>query len=81
MLVAIQVVQLGALLVLPPLASLISLATIFWLIWAFTGFVTELHGFKHGILVLAGVMLAMVLTLFAIAIFLAIIGISPRESL
>jgi hypothetical protein len=75
----IQAVQLLAMIVLPPLAALIALATVIWALWAFANFVAELHGFQNPFLVLGGVILSMIVLFFAIAMFLAILGIAPQE--
>jgi hypothetical protein len=79
MLVLIQAVQLGALIVLPPLAALIALATVVWLLWALANFVTELHGFQNPLFVLAGVILTIIVLFFGLAMILAILGVTPQE--
>jgi hypothetical protein len=80
MLVLIQAAQVVALAVVPPLAAILAVATLVWLIWAFANFVTELHGFQNPMLVLGGVVLAMIVLFFAIAIVLAMLGITPQEA-
>jgi hypothetical protein len=79
MLVLIQAVQLFALVVLPPLAALIALATVIWLLWAMANFVTELHGFQNPLFVLAGVILTIIVLFFGLAMILAILGVTPQE--
>jgi hypothetical protein len=77
----IQLVQLFVLLVLPPVAALIAVATIIWALWAFANFVTELHGFENPFFVLGGVILSMIVLFFGVAMLLAMLGITPQESL
>lgn len=79
MLVLIQSVQLAALIFLPPLAALIALATVIWLLWALANFVTELHGFQSPLLVLGGVILTIIVLFFGLAMILAILGVTPQE--
>ena len=45
--VLVQVVQLVALALVPPLAAALAIATILWALWAFANFVAELHGFQN----------------------------------
>lgn len=73
----IQVLQLVLLLVAPPLAGILAIATLVWILWTFANFVAELHGFASafvvlGVTVLSGVGLVLGLTLIA-----AILGLSP----
>jgi hypothetical protein len=79
MLVLIQSLQLAALIFLPPLAALIALATVIWLLWALANFVTELHGFQNPLFVLGGVILTIIVLFFGLAMILAILGITPQE--
>jgi hypothetical protein len=46
MMVAFQAVQLVAMVLLPPLAGLLSLASVVAVLWVATGFVAGLHGFR-----------------------------------
>jgi Yip1 domain len=77
----IQVAQLFVLAVLPPLAGLIAVATVVWALWAFANFVTELHSFENPFFVLGGVILSMIVLFFGVAMLLAMLGITPQESL
>lgn len=77
-LLAIQLVQIAALLVAPPLASLLAFATLFWLIWAFACFVTELHGFSNPLKVLGGVIACMIMLFFGLTLLLAFLGFAPQ---
>lgn len=77
MMIVIQTVQLVALALVPPIAALLAIATLFWAMWAFANFVTELHGFKNPVVVLGGVVLTGVMLFVGIAILIEILGLSP----
>lgn len=79
MMLLIQTVQLGVLLVVPPLAGFIAVATVIWALWAYANFVTELHGFQNPLFVLGGVILSMIVLFFGLAMILAILGVTPQE--
>lgn len=66
---AVQIVQLLSLVLLPPLAGLVSLAGFILFFWLLTSFIAELHGFASRWAVLAGV----IGSGFAIAIALAVV--------
>lgn len=68
-LVCVQALQLLALLVLPPVADLLSIAGLVLFLWLLTAFVAELHGFASMGRVLVGV----VLSLFGVAMALAVV--------
>jgi hypothetical protein len=76
--VLIQAAQLVALAVLPPLATVLAIATILWALWAFANFIAELHGFQNPFIVLAVVVLTAIVVFFATAMFFAILGITPQ---
>jgi hypothetical protein len=77
-LLVIQLAQIAALLVAPPVASLLAFATLFWLIWAFASFVTELHGFSNPLKVLGGVIACMIMLFFGLTLLLAFLGFAPQ---
>ncbi|MCB1370049.1 MAG: YIP1 family protein [Rhodobacteraceae bacterium] len=77
-LLALQLVQIAALLVMPPLASLLAVATLIWLIWAFACFVTELHGFSNPLKVLGGVIACMIVLFFGLTVLVAMLGLAPQ---
>jgi hypothetical protein len=81
MMLLIQTGQLFLMLVVPPLAGLVAIATVVWALWAFANFVTELHDFQNPFFVLGGVILSMIVLFFGIAMILAILGIAPQEPL
>jgi hypothetical protein len=78
MLLLAQGAQVFALVVLPPLAFILAIATLLWLLWAFASFVAELHGFSNLVAVLAGVVVSMVIFFLALASLLAVLGIVPQ---
>lgn len=65
----VNIVQLGVLLVLPPMVDLINIAAIALFFWLMVHFVSELHDFKSPGLVFVGILLS----LFALAILLSIL--------
>ncbi len=76
--VLVQAAQLVALAVVPPLATVLAIATILWALWAFANFVAELHGFQNPFIVLAVVILTAIVVFFGIAMIFAILGITPQ---
>lgn len=66
---AVQIVQLLALILLPPFAGLISIAGMVLSLWLLTSFVAELHGFASRGAVLAGILI----TSFAVAVVLVVV--------
>ena len=77
--VLIQVVQLGALAIAPPVAAALAIATILWALWAFSSFVAELHGFRSTAIVIGVVVLTSIVLFFGTAMILAVLGITPQE--
>ena len=77
--VLIQVGQIVALLLVPPLAAVLAIATIIWALWAFASFVAELHGFQQPAVVLGAVVLTTIVIFFGTAMLLAMLGITPQE--
>jgi hypothetical protein len=75
---AIQAVQLVALALAPPIAGLIAVGTLFWLLWAYATFVTELHGFRSAAMVLGATVLVVVGLVFVATIMAGILGIAPQ---
>ncbi len=71
----IQAAQLVALVVAPPLAGLISIATLVWLLWAYANFAAELHGFDSPIIVLGVTVMTVIVLVFAATLFAALLGI------
>ena len=78
MMVLIQVVQLVALALVPPLAAVVAIATMIWVFWAYANFVAELHGFGNAFIVLGAVVLTAIVLFFGMAMLFAILGITPQ---
>lgn len=74
----IQVVQLVALAVAPFVAGPIAIATLFWLLWAFASFVTELHAFTSPMMVLGVTVLTVVMIVIGLTILAAVLGLSSQ---
>ncbi len=74
----LQVVQLVALLALPPLATPIAFFTVLWGLWAFANFVAELHGFDNPVMVMGGVILTTIVLFIGLAMIFAILGLAPQ---
>lgn len=79
MMLLIQAVQIALLLLVPPLAGIVALAAIVWVLWAFANFVTELHAFENPFFVLGGVILSIIVLFFGFAMILAVLGLAPQE--
>lgn len=76
-LVVVQGLQLVALLVLPPVADLLSVAGLVLFLWLLTAFVTELHGFQSLGRVLVGIILSIFGAAMAVAIVLTLLFGGP----
>ncbi len=76
--VIVQAAQLLALALLPPLATILAVATILWALWAYANFVAELHGFQNPFIVLGAVILTVIVLFFGTAMIFAIFGITPQ---
>ncbi|MFN3641878.1 MAG: YIP1 family protein [Gemmobacter sp.] len=72
-LVCVQGAQLVALLVLPPVADILSVAGLVLFLWLLTAFVAELHGFASMGRVLGGVIASLFGLALVMAIFLSVI--------
>jgi hypothetical protein len=70
----------GAYLVAAPLALVLGLAFIYWLVWAPVCFLAELHGFSNALVVLAGLLLTMLALFFAINV-VAMLFVSAFQEL
>lgn len=72
----IQVVQTIAMLILPPVAGLITLAGLVWLVFALLHLVNVLHGFDSLLKALATVAIGIVGISFGLALVLGLIGVT-----
>ncbi|OYW57501.1 MAG: hypothetical protein B7Z10_11100 [Rhodobacterales bacterium 32-66-7] len=66
--IAVQLAQLVALVISPPLAGLINIAGFFLFFWLFASFVAELHGFQSRWAVFGGILA----TGFGVALLIAV---------
>jgi hypothetical protein len=73
LMLGLQIAQLVLLVISPPLAGLVGLASFVALLWLSSHFIAELHGFSSASRVLAGVLLTVFLTAFIITISLTIV--------
>jgi hypothetical protein len=74
----VQLVQLVALLILPPLAGIVTILAIALFFWLLTGFVQALHGFQSRMMVLFGVLGSMFAAAFVVSFILIMLGVDPR---
>ena len=72
-LIALQLVQLVALLVLPPLAVLLSLVSFGLFFWLLTNFVAALHGFSSPLKVFGGIVLTTIAVVLVMSIILSLV--------
>jgi hypothetical protein len=77
-LVVVQVAQLVALVVLPPLADVFSVAGLVLFLWLLTAFVAELHGFDSLGRVFGGILISLFALAFALALVVTLLfGVAP----
>lgn len=74
--ICLQVIQFAAMILLPPLASLIGIAGFVLFFWLLTNFVAELHGFASLGKVFLMVIVSMLGAAFALSVLLSIIGVT-----
>ena len=75
-LVCLQVAQTVAVLILPPLASLIGIGGFVLFFWLLTNFIAELHGFKSLAQVFLMILLSLVGIAFGLSLILSLIGVT-----
>ena len=75
-LICLQVVQIVAMVLLPPLAFLIGVAGIVLFFWLLTAFVAELHGFSSTIGVFVTILIVMVVATAMFRFLLGALGIA-----
>ena len=73
LMLGVQIVQLLALILVPPLAGLVNIAGLVLFFWLMTHFIAELHGFTSLGKVLAGILITMVASAFVLVIILALV--------
>lgn len=69
----LQIAQMLALILVPPLAGLISIGGLVLFLWLLSSFVAELHGFSSRGAVLAGILITSFAVAFLLVILLALI--------
>lgn len=74
--VGLQLVQTAALVLIPPLASLIGVLGLGLFFWLLTNFVAELHGFRSLFQVFLMIILSIIGIAFVLSLVLSIIGIA-----
>lgn len=75
LLVCLQAVQTVAMLVLPPLSGLVTIAGIVVFFWLLTQFLCELHGFDSPAMVFLMVLVSMLTISFGLVILFSIMGL------
>jgi len=75
-LLCLQAAQLLALLIVPPLAAVIGLATLGIFLWLLVNFVAVVHNFRSLGLVFAGVLMSALAILFSVSLVLTVLGFS-----
>jgi hypothetical protein len=78
LMVGVQLVQLVALVILPPFAGIVTILAIALFFWLLTGFVQALHGFQSRLMVLFGVLGSMFAAAFVVSFVLILLGVDPR---
>lgn len=73
---AVQIVQTAALLLSPFLAEVITLAGLGILLWLFTAFVAEVHGFRNLALVFVSILVSAFAISIALTLVLSILGVT-----
>lgn len=72
----VQILQTVALFLLPPLVELVTLGALILLLWLFTNFVAEVHGFRNLGLVFVMIIVSTFAISFALTLVLSILGVS-----
>jgi hypothetical protein len=73
----VQIAQIVALIVMPPLASLILVLAVGLFFWLMVGFVQALHGFDNPFLVLFGALAALMTAAVVLSFVLIALGFEP----
>jgi hypothetical protein len=79
-LICVQVIQMATLLILPPLAGLITIVAIGLYIWLLVNFIAVLHGFTSLGMVFVATLLSAFALLFALSIVLSLLGLAVPTS-
>ena len=73
LMLVLQILQLLALVLVPPLAGIIYLGGLVLFFWLMTNFIAELHGFKSRGAVLAGILITMFTVAFLLVVIIALV--------
>ncbi len=73
----LQIVQIASLVLVPPLFSLITIASLVLFMWMLTNFIMALHGFTSALKVFVGIIFTVFAMAIVLAILLGILGIAP----
>lgn len=76
-LLCFSVIQLVALVIMPPLVDVISIAAMALFLWLMVNFVAEMHGFTALGLVFAGIVMSLLGLAILLSILFAAMGLSP----
>ncbi len=80
-LLCLQVVQLAALVLVPPIGGLVGLLSIGIFLWLLVNFVAVIHNFRSLGLVFAGVLISAFAIIFALSLVLSMLGLAVPGSL
>jgi hypothetical protein len=75
-LICVQVIQIAALFIMPPLAGLITIAAIGLYVWLLVNFIAVLHGFSSLGMVFVATLLSAFALLFAFSVVLSLLGLA-----
>jgi len=75
-LLCFSLIQIGALVILPPLSDVISIAALALFFWLMVNFVAELHGFTSLGLVFAGIIVSMIGLAIVLSILFSAMGLT-----
>lgn len=78
LMVLLQLAQLVAFLIAPPLAGFVMIAALGLFFWLLVGFIQALHGFISPLLVLGGTLATLVGAAFIASLILIQLGLDPR---
>ncbi len=74
----VQLVQILAMMLIPPLFGLVTVAALGVFLWLLVNFIMALHGFDSAMRVVGGVILSFFALAIAMAVMLGLFGITPE---
>ncbi len=72
-----QLIQIVALVIIPPLFGLITIGALVFFMWMLTNFIMALHGFTSAMKVLVGIIFSFFGMAFVLALLLGLFGLAP----